>query len=201
MSKTMKHNSTRRRGFTLVELLVVIAIIGILVALLLPAIQAAREAARRAQCQNHIKNIALAVLNFESAKKRLPKGFVSQPANQPSWSWCTLILPNLEEQTIYDQMRPSETTIMPNTAGVAARTGKRNLSDMIAAGELGPLQTKLTVFHCPSDSVPDLVPANPTAQTSPPAQSPSCSVGRLTDASPTWDRYFNGIQVASSNYV
>ena len=66
-------------GFTLVELLVVIAIIGILVALLLPAVQAAREAARRAQCQNHMKNIALAVLNFESAKKHLPKGFVSQP--------------------------------------------------------------------------------------------------------------------------
>ncbi len=56
-----------RRGFTLVELLVVIAIIGVLVALLLPAVQAAREAARRAQCQSQLKNIALAVLNYESA--------------------------------------------------------------------------------------------------------------------------------------
>lgn len=63
-----------RRAFTLVELLVVIAIIGILVALLLPAIQAAREAARRGQCQNHIKNIGLAVLNYLDANKVFPTG-------------------------------------------------------------------------------------------------------------------------------
>src|SRR4051812_31918098 len=59
-------------GFTLVELLVVVAIIGILVALLLPAIQAAREAARRSQCQNHMKQISLATLNFENTRKYLP---------------------------------------------------------------------------------------------------------------------------------
>ena len=63
-----------RRGFTLVELLVVIAIIGVLIALLLPAIQAAREAARRMSCQNNVKNIGLACLNYESAKKAHPPG-------------------------------------------------------------------------------------------------------------------------------
>ena len=61
-------------GFTLVELLVVIAIIGILVALLLPAIQSAREAARRTQCQTHMKNIGLAVANFENTRKVFPTG-------------------------------------------------------------------------------------------------------------------------------
>src|SRR5436853_7463027 len=68
----MSLSRSQKRGFTLVELLVVIAIIGILVALLLPAIQAAREAARRAQCVNKMKQLGLAVLNFESARKVLP---------------------------------------------------------------------------------------------------------------------------------
>jgi prepilin-type N-terminal cleavage/methylation domain-containing protein/prepilin-type processing-associated H-X9-DG protein len=117
----------RSHAFTLVELLVVIAIIGILVALLLPAIQAAREAARRTQCINKMKQIGLAILNYESAKKVLPMAYTPNytgaqkkgpcsGTNPPGTSFnnpsnnlkdhfvITFILPYLEEQALYDRI-------------------------------------------------------------------------------------------------
>ena len=93
-------------GFTLVELLVVIAIIGLLVALLLPAIHAAREAARRSQCKNNLKQIGLALHNYESARGAFPPGFVSRatatngPGLGPGWGWAAHILPYLEESNL-----------------------------------------------------------------------------------------------------
>jgi type II secretory pathway pseudopilin PulG len=93
--------------------LVVIAIIGILVALLLPAIQAAREAARRISCQNNVKNLTLAVLNYENAKKALPPACYTPPNNGELWSngsnfeadlsWIVQVLPQLEEQALADR--------------------------------------------------------------------------------------------------
>jgi prepilin-type N-terminal cleavage/methylation domain-containing protein len=188
-----------RKAFTLVELLVVIAIIGILVALLLPAIQAAREAARRAKCQSNIKNIALALQNFHSAKKRFPIGFVPQPDSVEAWAWTSFTLPYLEEQAAYDIMRPSETYLEPVDGN---RTGNRNLADMFKSGkDLHVLQTPLAIFRCPSDSTPDITPAyTGTATTKAP-----CNPGTPTDDG-GWERHFHGnnspgFQPPTSNYV
>jgi prepilin-type N-terminal cleavage/methylation domain-containing protein len=102
------------RAFTLVELLVVIAIIGVLVALLLPAVQAARESARRSACGNNLRQIGLAALNYESANKRLPPGYLAGKNFVRPWSETynsqpqqltgvfTFILPYLEAANVSD---------------------------------------------------------------------------------------------------
>ena len=90
--------SVKRQGFTLVELLVVIAIIGVLIALLLPAVQAAREAARRAQCQNNLKQIGLAMHNHHDTTKTLPPGM--GPYGCCWGTWPVLVMPYLEESNI-----------------------------------------------------------------------------------------------------
>ncbi len=102
-----------RQGFTLVELLVVIAIIGVMVGLLLPAVQAAREAARRMQCSNHMKQIALAMHNYESTYKVLPNNSPSPVARGRDGlrvimtPWNIAILPYLEQATIAGEWDPS----------------------------------------------------------------------------------------------
>ena len=105
----MKHQ--KQRAFTLVELLVVIAIIGILIAMLLPAVQAAREAARRMQCANNLKQISMAMLNYESTHGGLPPGAISWKGDNMSsrgndWfndhSWYTQIGAFIEQQAWYD---------------------------------------------------------------------------------------------------
>lgn len=149
-----------RRGFTLVELLVVIAIIGILVGLLLPAVQAAREAARRAQCQNQMKQCALAMLNYESAFGHLPEGTrtsMQSTCNKNSGAygqrtfgpgagpicnngpgWTVLILPYLEQQALYDSFDLEQ----PFTFLYDKCQSSPNFQLQLAPVDL---------FHCPSD--------------------------------------------------
>ena len=96
-----------RRGFTLIELLVVIAIIAVLIALLLPAVQAAREAARRAQCLNNLKQIGLAINNYESATGALPmslsmNGSGNNVTFDTGWSVQARILPYLEGYALFN---------------------------------------------------------------------------------------------------
>ena len=135
-----------RRGFTLVELLVVIAILGSLVAIMLPAIQSAREASRRVQCQNHLRQLAIAALNFESGSRQFPPGvrqvlFAAAPIYRGS-SLFVHLLPQLEQGTLqktWDFSDPMHNTL----GGVSARTA-----------------TVLPVLICPSD----LLDQNPVLQ-------------------------------------
>jgi type II secretory pathway pseudopilin PulG len=99
------HKDIEAPGFHVVELLVVIAIIGILVGLLLPAVQAAREAARRMQCSNNLKQLGLALHNYESAFKVLPYG--SSWPNGPSVNWRRMsghiaMLPYVEQGPLFE---------------------------------------------------------------------------------------------------
>ena len=127
-------------GFTLVELLVVITIIGILISLLLPAVQAAREAARRLQCSNNLKQLGLALLNYESQWGIFPPSSCSpsnmSPASGDATSryanWAILILPFIEQQGLYDTFDRTK----PITHSV----------------NLAPRSVQLAAMLCPSDS-------------------------------------------------
>ncbi len=108
-SAASRRGSGGRMGFTLIELLVVIAIIGVLIALLLPAVQAAREAARRAQCQNNLKQIGIALHHYHAAVGSFPVGFLYPSGPVPSttsplqyrWSVLAQMAPYLEGANLY----------------------------------------------------------------------------------------------------
>lgn len=125
-------SAREKKGFTLVELLVVIAIIGVLVGLLLPAVQAAREAARRAQCMNNIRQMGLAVSNYESAFKRFPSGWVDwRQSTRPGWGVSQALLPYMEQSNVASSLD----TNFPIDAAVNAPY----------------LTTVIPSFVCPSD--------------------------------------------------
>lgn len=106
------------RGFTLVELLVVIAVIGVLVALLLPAVQTAREAARRMKCTNHLKQVALAIHNYESAFQEYPPaGMNDSTTGAANHSCVAFLLPYLEQANVRDLYRMDRSWNHADNAG------------------------------------------------------------------------------------
>ena len=195
----MVHHARSRRAFTLIELLVVIAIIAVLVALLLPAVQQAREAARRSQCKNNLKQISLALANYESTYGVYPPGYISnRPALPGSTTWCTssgtgganqyapwpvLILPQMELSSIYELMNfnvpfqdPSNQMAAPNSQVVRF----------------------VSAYQCPSDK--DLTPQptwNSYFGVSGGGSAPDCS---SSGCSPAGERafYLSGILYAGS---
>ncbi len=134
----------RSKGFTLVELLVVITIIGILISLLLPAVQSAREAARRMQCQNNLKQISLAVLNYESQWQIFPPSSSWPLGVDPDdhdqlgnyrANWAILTLPFMEQQSLYNMFNLTSPI-----------SGSGSASNMAARA------VQLSVMLCPTDS-------------------------------------------------
>jgi len=145
--------AAKRSGFTLIELLVVIAIIGVLVGLLLPAVQQAREAARRSTCGNKIRQLAVALHNFESGKRQFPAGGTilntglacnltdGNLQNETGAPWSIWILPYMEGLSLYEDFDFNK--------AFCARYGNRNGVHMVANSV--HQFTPNDQFHCPSD--------------------------------------------------
>jgi prepilin-type N-terminal cleavage/methylation domain-containing protein len=135
-----------RRGFTLIELLVVITIIAVLLALLLPAVQQAREAARRATCKNNMKQIGLALHNFQGVNSSSPTGYKGE--GEFGYGWGTQILPQMDQNALFESLGDDPTSLP---------------------------KLKLLGFQCPSDTGMDELAKAITTKTETPSKYDTCS--------------------------
>ncbi len=179
-----------RSAFTLVELLVVIAIIGVLVGLLLPAVQSARESARRLQCSNNLKQLGLAVANYESALRKYPLTTTGATPSSAGcgngfYSWLALILPFIEQQSLYNSIDFS--TGMMDQCRLMASADYKGLTISNRHVNARAAATVVPGFICPSDAY-SLTAALGTAQVA-----PGSYAGNIG-----WIRYTTGISGTDS---
>jgi prepilin-type N-terminal cleavage/methylation domain-containing protein len=157
----MAVRSHRRRGVTLIEMLVVVAIIGVLVGLLLPSVQAARESSRRASCLSRMRQLGMALHGYAAANGVLPPSVEgwggcldgTPPAAIKNMNGLVLLLPMLEQQAVYDQLRMDEAFRERDTgSGVVAFSGTVPLLGNTFTYNFNVTGSSLPVFTCPSEN-------------------------------------------------
>jgi prepilin-type N-terminal cleavage/methylation domain-containing protein/prepilin-type processing-associated H-X9-DG protein len=142
MNRSPKKSSRLLAAFTLVELLVVITIIGILIALLLPAVQTAREVARRMQCTNNLKQLALALHGYHATHSVFPYGGPGDESPMGAFTWRTFILPFMEQQGLYDDIKTKVVPDFTSSPTAAWKTGFQSTAIR---------HTVLNAYGCPTD--------------------------------------------------
>src|SRR5215211_4859222 len=141
--KSQPGKADLRRAFTLIELLVVIAIIAVLIGLLLPAVQKVREAAARMKCQNNLKQLGLALHNYEGSNDRWPALYPGTAPGSPAfnykytWSVLAQLSPYLEQTNIYNTMDLTQPMY--------------DASNVVTAKNQFAVVQKVSIFLCPSD--------------------------------------------------
>jgi prepilin-type N-terminal cleavage/methylation domain-containing protein len=161
-----------RVGFTLIELLVVIAIIAVLIALLLPAVQQAREAARRTQCRNNLKQIGLALSNYESTYTVFPMARIEDAAGNAWHSWTAMILPMVDQSSMYSSYNSNVYWNDPLNAGIVG--------------------TPLSFQNCPSTPVTNAMDVRS-------ANTPQPAAGSYTATGSVSNKYFLALGDSASS--